>query len=471
MQVSIDQVINKSIGDIRSCSWVQDEFREADFGDRRLFLRFLVVAEHLARLPEALIPQASEGWPKTKAAYRFFDNKNAKPETILTPHIRKTVARIENQDEPILVIQDTTFLNYSHMSSAEDLGPIGRATSCCMGLVMHTSLAVSCRALPLGIVDQIIWARDKEEHGKAAQRKHRNIEEKESFRWIEAQRRYQARLSKRQMVVTVCDREGDIYDLFYESQQIDGKFLVRAKHNRSLGNDKLWHFMQQQVVADTYAIEVPEKENYPSREAQVEIRFAPVPLKFPSDRPRANRIPDIQAWAIYVCEINPPTNCEPVEWMLLTNVPVLCAADALERVAWYKIRWLIEIFHRILKSGCRVEHARLEKNHRRIPYLTLKSIVAWQLLLLTHFHRILPTQPALALLSSIECTALYSAIYNKLPYQISFNARQATRWLGQLGGFLARRSDKEPGPTHIWRGWQRLHDFTRMIKILRPSAY
>ena len=467
----INQVIDKSIHDIRSCSWVKDEFREADFGDRRLFLRFLVVAEHLTQLPEALIPQASQGWSKTKAAYRFFDNKSITPEKILDPHISKTVTRAAYQNEPVLVIQDTTFLNYSHMVTSEDLGPIGSAESFCMGLVMHTSLAVSSRGLPLGIVDQVIWARSKEEHGKAKLRKSRRFEDKESFRWIEAQRRYNARMHRLPMVVTICDREADIYDLFYDSTQIDGKFLIRAKHNRSLGNDKLWHFMQQQDVADSYTIEVPEHENSPRRQARVEIRFAPIPLRYPLDRPRARKIPDIQAWAVYVREIDPPPTSKPVEWMLLTNVPVLSTADALEKVSWYKIRWIIEIFHRILKSGCRVEYARLEKNHRRTSYLTIKSIIAWKLLLLTYFHRISPDQPAQALMSKIECSALYVAINNRLPHNIAFNARQAIRWLGELGGFLSRKSDKEPGPTHVWRGWQRLQDFTKMMYVLSPTQH
>jgi len=465
---SSEEIMNRSTRDMCACSWVQDEFREADFVDRRLFLRFLIVAEHLARLPEAPINQASEGWSKTKAAYRFFDNEKVKAENILNPHKERTKRRMGVQTEPVLVIQDTTFLNFSHMTCSEDLGPIGKLHSKCMGLVMHTSLAISARGLPLGIIDQVIWARDKETHGKAVNRKQRDLEEKESYRWIQALRRYHTILPPSQTLVTICDREGDIYDLFYEAELLKTKFLIRAKHDRSLGNEKLWGFMQQQAIVANYTVEIGAHDQYPSRKAQVEVRFAPVPIRYPLDRPRAERLSDMEAFAVYVSEPNPPFSAEPVDWMLITNVPVNSTDDALERVNWYKLRWQIEIFHRVLKSGCKVEYARFVKNHRRVPYLTLKSIIAWQLLLLTHYHRISPDQSALALMSKIELSALYAAIHDKFPCDLSFTARQAIRWLGQLGGFLARKWDKEPGPTALWRGWQRLQDFTRILIVANP---
>jgi len=467
-EYSLSNIIDKSVRDIRSCSWVQDEFQGAEFGDRRLFLRFLVVAEHLARQPQAPVNQASQGWSKTKAAYRFFDNDRVQAGIILHPHITQTRKRIRNQTAPVFLIQDTTFLNYSHMSCVDDLGPIGQLAKNCMGLVMHTSLAVSIHGLPLGIVDQRIWARDKDQHGKTAQRKHRALADKESYRWIQALRRYHTLLPRSPMMVTICDREGDIYDLFLEAERLQAKFLIRAKYNRSLGHERLWRFMQQQTVATTYTVTVPEGEQNPRREAFLEVRYAPIPLRYPSDRPRAKKLPDIPAYAVYIQELHAPPSVEPLEWMLVTNVAVASPKHALERIAWYMLRWHIEIFHRILKSGCKVEYARFEKNHRRIAYLTLKSVIAWKLLLLTHFHRISPTQPALTLMSPIECTALYAAIHDKFPKEISFTARQAIRWLGQLGGFLARKSDKEPGPTAVWRGWQRLQDFTKMLHIASP---
>jgi hypothetical protein len=413
------------------------------------------------------VNQASEGWSKTKAAYRFFDNDRVKARNILDPHRQRTKFRVQAQTEPILVVQDTTFINYSHMACSEDLGPIGKLHNSSMGLVMHTSFAFSTRALPLGIVDQVIWARKKEEHGKAAQRKVRLLEQKESYRWIQALRSYHRLLVRAPMVVTVCDREADIYDIFQEAKLLNTKYLIRAKSDRNVDNNqKLWDFMQQQSVVEQHTIHVPEHENQPQRKAEVEVRFSAVPLKYPADRPRSKRQPDIEAFAVYVREINPPPTAQPVDWMLLTNVAVASPEDAIKRIEWYKIRWSIEIFHRILKSGCHVEHARFEKNHRRIAYLTLKSIIAWKLLLLTHFHRIAPDDPATNLMSSIECAALYAAIHNSLPTQpIEFTARQGIRWLGQLGGFLGRKWDKNPGPTSLWRGWQRLQDYTTMFQI------
>jgi hypothetical protein len=459
----------KEIKQFQQCEWVREEFHSAQFGDKRLFLRLLVVAEHLAKHPEAPINQANEIWKKTKAAYRFFDNEKVLPEFILGPHLRRTIERVSQQTEEVLIIQDTTFLNYSNMKSSGDLGPIGKLHSSCMGLVMHTSLATTEYGLPLGLLQQKIWARDPKEHGKAMRRSKKLIEDKESFRWIEALQNYTPRLPKKCKVVTVCDREADIYDFFSEAEKLGARYLVRAKYNRCIPEcPKLWEFMEGKEAAATEEILVPRQPGRPERTATVEIRYAPVTFACPVDRPRANKLPTVSLYAVYVNELDPPPDIdEPLSWMLLTNVSTNSLSEAQGRIQWYKQRWQIEILHRILKSGCKVEHARLEKNHRRIPYLTLSSIISWKLLLLTYFNRISPEASATALLSQSECNVLYSITHNSPIRQHEFNAKKATKWIAQLGGYMARRSDPLPGPTHIWRGWQRLQDFTLMYSLTK----
>ena len=459
-----EQAVEQGVRDMRGCPWVKDELGGADFGDQRLRPRFLVIAQSLSRFPQAFISQASELWPRAKAAYRFFDNKRVTARCILTPHYVQAAQRIKNQSEPVLILQDSSYLNYSHMTSSTDLGTIGRFPEACMGLIMHTSLAVTEHGLPLGIVNQEVWARSKVTMNASAKR-HRRIEERESFIWLKSLREYHKRLSPYTNVVTICDRGGDIYEVFREAFVTNTQFLIRSRGDRLLANNKyLWAFVQKKPPVTRYTVHVQAQENSPSRDATVEVRFCSISIPAPKHNAAKDNPKAIAAWAVYVSEINPsPQVEEPIEWMLITNVPTNTTREALTRIKWYTCRWMIEVFHKVLKSGCHVEYSRLAKNSRRIPFLALKSIIAWKLLLLTYFQRVSPEEPASALLSEIECRALYVAIHNILPNRLRISAKTVTRWLAQLGGFLGRKYDGQPGVTAIWRGWHRLQDFTRIL--------
>jgi len=461
-----EEEIKKVLDQLTQCEWVKDEFRSGSFGDRRLFYRLLVVAEHFARHPEAPINQASEIWSKTRAAYRFFDNEKVTSELILRPHVQKTIARMGQHAGTVLVIQNTSFLNYSHMHSSTDLGPIGELKD--RGLVMHTSLAITTHGLPLGIVDQFFWARDPEEHGKAEYRAEKPIEDKESFKWLRALGAYHQKVSPQLDVVTVCDSEADIYDLFTEADKLNAQFLIRSKSDRRTEtNDHLRAFIARKPVAFSDTIHVTPKDGNPKRDAQVEVRFAMTQVRAPKNGQRKNLQPLLQVYIVSIQEVNPPPNQTPLSWFLLTNVPTKNISQVKERIRWYKMRWQIEVFHRILKSGCHVEQARLEKNERRYPYLSLFSIIAWKLLLLSQYNKISPSSPATSLLTQTECDVLYSVTHSRSFKKRSFDAKLAAQWLAQLGGFLARKSDGLPGPTHIWRGWQRLQDFTHMYILTK----
>ena len=176
-------------------------------------------------------------------------------------------------------------------------------------------------------------------------------------------------------------------------------------------------------------------------------------------------------YAIYVTEIDAPEDCEPLEWMLLTNLASAHKIKPQRYVRWYKTRWQIEVWHKVLKSGCTVEKIRLEKNERRNPCISLYSIIAWKILQIVHLARVDFTAKAQAILTSTECDVLYSVIHEKPSQKTSFNAQKAVQWLAQLGGYLARANDPPPGPTHTWRGWQRLQDFTKMHVINQKQTY
>ncbi len=466
-----EKSFKNAIFQLSQCNWVQEELKDTSFGDQRLFLRLLVVAKHFAQHPMAPINQANGLWRKTKAAYRFFDNKKVSSDLILGSHYGKTEERIKNHCGIILVAQDTTFLNFSHMRSSTDLGSIGGNSLDCKGLVMHSSIAFTEHGLPLGLLDQEIWARSIEPYRKPNNRHKLPIEKKESNKWLKALKNYSCLLTK-EKTITVCDRESDIYDFFVQAQKLSAQVLVRACDNKRVKDgdqeSNLKKFMLNKDVVDTAVVEIPRED----RKSNVEIRVSPVEVLCPPLKLKTfENCRSLKLYAIYVSEPKPPKNTTPLSWMLLTNIEDPHKIAPLRYIEWYKRRWQIEVFHKVLKSGCQIEKARLEKNHRRFPYLGLYSIIAWKLLQIVHFARVNPQDKASALLTSAECDVLYAITHDTMETGKSFNAKKAVRWLAQLGGYLARRSDPKPGPTHVWRGWQRLQDFTRMYSITKSCTY
>jgi len=459
--------LTKSAQVLKTCAWVEEEFSLGDFSDKRLFLRLLVLASDLSKNPTAPINQASGSWSMTKAAYRFFDNDKITAESILKGHIRKTKKRISDHTGTVLAIQDTTFLNYSHMKCSQDLGPIGENTSSCMGLVMHTIFAVTAEGLPLGFLHQDIWARDKELGGTLSATRHlKPIEEKESYKWLKAVKEQAALLGNNKKVVAVCDREADIYNLFCLAQQLDIKLLVRASHNRCLDSgEKLWESFSSKPVDFSYQLQVPNTKN---DLATLDVKYSPIVVPYPSHKKNLSKVPQSidSLTALYLHETNPPSHRKPMSWMLLINSPLRSPQEALEVIGWYVKRWKIEVLHKIMKSGCSIELTRLETNKRRLPFVALKSIVAWRLLLITHYNKISPSAPATSILTQSECAALYIIKHNKKIANKTFSTKKAISWLAELGGYLSRKSDPLPGPTHIWRGWHRLQDYTKMLTIL-----
>jgi hypothetical protein len=262
-------------------------------------------------------------------------------------------------------------------------------------------------------------------------------------------------------VITVCDREADIYEMFVLAQEKDAGLVVRASADRALVDKdwgKLWLKVENQPVAATQILVVPKKGQQEKRTVTVTVRFTTVTLR-PPWRPKGKKLPAIALNAVLVREDNPAPNVTPIEWLLLTNTPVESAEDAVQIIQWYSCRWQIEVFHKVLKSGCTVEDCRLQKAERLQSYIALMSVIAWRLHWLTHINRTEPDQPCTLVLTTIEWQALFMRIHKsaRLPDTVP-TVHQAVRWIAQLGGFLGRKSDGEPGVTTIWRGWQRLQD-------------
>jgi hypothetical protein len=461
--------------------WCKREFSSLDLGDPRRKMRLIQTAEKLASQPQAPINKACENWKDTKAAYRLFSNDHISGAQILKSHQEKTRERVKAFDR-VLVIQDTTFLNYHGHVRTVGLGRIGNFKSDkepVTGLIMHSALAVTPKGVPLGILSQKIWSRDQK---KLVIRQKRQIEERESHKWIQGLEETKQWLPSGTRSITLCDREADIYEFFSKADELGLDVLVRARNDRLIHNgvefEGLWKQLKNQPVSGQVEVKVTKIKNKQeiTRIAKFAVRFCKsITLHPPAkDNPyikekKLSPVPNISA--VFASEMNPPEGEEALEWMLLTSVPVTSHSDALERIEWYKMRWHIENFHKVLKSGCQVEECRLQTADKLKRYLTLFSIIAWRLYWMTHIQRHDPESSCENLLAEHEWKSLHRKHHpsEALPRNPP-TARQAIRWIAQLGGFLARKSDGEPGITTIWRGWERLMDLSEGWALARRPA-
>ena len=449
-----------------SADWASHELAHARLSDRRLVKRLTTITTNFAQHPTAAIPQACGSWDRTKAAYRFFDNDAVQPEAILAAHVQATVQRM--QAHPVvLCAQDTTSLNYSTHPQTRGLGPISNNRDKTLGLFLHSTLALSPAGQPLGLLQAQTWARSGRHFGRSSHQRNRPPRaQKESQKWMESLSACQAVAAQCEhtTLVNLADREGDLYDLFQQALAPSAAprvhLLVRAQHDRQVAHPQkyLWDFLAAQRPQARLQIQVPRKDGQPGRLATLAIRFAPVTLRPPCLKEDQ---PPVRLWAVEAREVRPPQGAKAICWRLLTTLPVITAEAAIEKVRWYGLRWQIEVIHKVLKSGCQIEQRQLETTARLQRVLMVDLIVAWRVLSLCKAARQTPEGLASDWLSGDEWRALWCYQQERpSPPRRSPTLRQAVRWIAQLGGFLARRSDGEPGPIVVWRGLRELQTIT-----------
>jgi hypothetical protein len=433
--------------------WIEREFKQVDLGDRRLNQRLQQIVTDLSHHPQATIPQASGTWARTKGAYRFFDHAGVTPAVILAGHQAATLERLATP-KTVLLVQDTTSLNYACQAVDSGLGKLGNRGDEALGLWLHTTLAVDEQGTALGILDAQMWVRDPARAGVAAWRRQRALADKESQRWLNSfeESIRVAGLLPHSRVINVADREGDIYELFaVAAQHPEVGILVRARHNRRLQQEQkgLWDFISAQPVAGQVAITVPRKPGVAGQPATLEIRFGEVAIQ--------KKASALKLWIVEARQTG-VSAAKAICWRLLTNQPVSDLAGAVEKVAWYRQRWRIEEFHRVLKTGCQAEARQLEKVARLKNVLAVDLIIAWRVLELTRLARQSPDLPATELLTEDEVKVL-CAMCKPFAGRNTLKLREAVRAIAQWGGFLARKSDGEPGPMTLWLGLLRLNDY------------
>ncbi len=447
--------------------WAEEEWGGASLGDSRLVQRLIALGRDRYARPQANIPQTCGSRAKTKAAYRFLDHERATLQNLIAPHIDATTRRVA-KEKVVLAIQDTTSINYSTHPATENLGPIMGSHNGVVGLMLHGTLAVNSEGTPLGLLAAQCWARDPEEVGKKAKRHSLPIEQKESNKWLTSFRAatLTAAACPDTTVVSVGDREADIYELFALAHQTPRAplLLVRAQHNRKLMEEqgRLSDQLTKSPESGVQEIVVPRKGSRPSRMAQLAIRHSKVVLAPP---PGKEKLAPLTVWAILAEEKEPPEGIEPLTWVLLTTAPTETLAQACEHLSWYTQRWTIEVFHRTLKSGCRIENRQLGSADRLEACLAIDLVVAWRIHHLTKLGRETPDVPCSVYFEEAQWRALTTFVTKK-PVEEPPTLREATRMVAMLGGFLARKGDGEPGTQTLWLGLQRLDDITEMWKVM-----
>lgn len=437
----------------------------------------LLIVENLAAQPDASVPQASGDWATTKATYRFWDNAQVQPEDIIAAHEQRTSARLK-QHSVILAIQDTTGLSFNHHPSKtveQGFGPIS-SHQYSLGLKVHSVLAASSDGVPLGVLEQQTWAREpKKKKRKANRRRNRPLTHKESRRWLAGLVNTELSVPNGCRVVSVADAEADIYELFALQRAENSELLIRAAQNRCVEHPSryLQEAIAQCAPAGQTNVEVRAKEGQGERTAELTIRFGQFNLLPPSNRPKSAPLQPVKITVIWAHEHHPPEGCTSISWLLLTTLSVTTLEDALCCVRWYSYRWLIERFHFVLKSGCHLEQLQLESASRIMRALATYTIVAWRLLWLTYEARVNPQQSCEIALEGYEWQALFCHTHQcTQPPSTPPSLHQAIRWIAQLGGFLGRKGDGEPGVKTIWRGLRRLHDIASTWKLMysQPSS-
>jgi hypothetical protein len=454
-------------------SWIEEEMEGCEFRDRRLANRARKIIERMAGKIGGSIPAACQDWASTKAAYRFFSNETVSEAEILGGHFAATRERMAAMDERILLLHDTTEFSFKREADAASLGllhryPLGTDAFgntreiTLRGILMHSSLAVTTEGLPLGVAAIKFWTREKFKGCNALKRKVNPtrvpIEEKESYRWLENLRQATELGPAPGDCVHIGDRESDIYELFCVAKELGTHFLVRTCVDRLAGEEggTIAQEMAETPVRGVHRITFKDRKGV-EHEAELELKFRQIEVHPPKGK--QDRYPALALSVIHAQERGTPEGRERIEWKLITNLPVRSRAEAIEKLNWYALRWKIEVFHKILKSGCKAEESKLRNSERLANFVAVCCIVAWRVFWLTMLRRTAPDAPACVALTETEVKIL-DAVVKPLPREVrpSTTISDCLLKLARLGGYLARAGDPPPGNLVIWRGLSRLND-------------
>jgi hypothetical protein len=464
-----------------------EEVRGAKFGDQRLTKRLGKIVEELGAKPTMSVPAATHGRAEMEAAYRFFDNPQVTPQKILRPHVEATRERIR-QAAVVLLVQDTTELDLTRPKQpVKGTGPIECDSR--RGAFFHPLVAFDADGLPLGVAWQKSWARDEIETKLTAEEKRERrrktpIEQKESIRWIEGVRAAHevAEACPQTTCVCVADSEADIYELFSEPRSTKYGHvhsLVRACQNRTTSDHQNWlEAARATSCLFRYSVNVSardakikgetrkRRETRDARLAEVEVRATTVTLRPPHRHDR--KLPEVTVNVVLVEETNPPDGATPIQWLLITTLPIDEPEQVQQIVSYYSVRWQIEIYFRTLKSGCRIEDRQFETLDRLLNCLAVYSIIAWKIMYLSRLGRECPDLDCEVVFEPSEWKSVYMTVRKEETPSTPPKLNEMIRMIASLGGYVNRRS-KQPGPQTLWLGLQRVHDLSTAWQTFGPE--
>ena len=465
---------------LQSEMWAEQEFGNINLGDKRLSERLVAIAKNKERSPLLSYANSASGDTKEITAfYKFLCNTNEEinSEAILSKHVFNSTCRMATQ-EIVLSIQDTCKVNYSTLVNTTGLGFIGskgkKGKNGIRGLAVHAKISVTTDGVILGVTDAPCWAPVIYESSK---RRHRlPIEEKETYRWIESYLDDVERSKKLPdtKIISIMDREGDFFELLRVADENKKRvpLIVRAKHDRKIGDGKvnLFSALEESKNVGFHDVTIPAQRSrkatknkpgrdyIPEREAKLKVSYMKVTVNAPEDLAKFNYKP-IELYAVYAREVNPPPGAERIEWKILTTLEIKDIYDAIKCVNYYKRRWKIEEYFRVLKSGCKIEDYKLDSAEKLKRIIAISMIVAYKILLLTSLARAQPELPAEKIFSPDELLVLNAASFEigkKNEFIKIQTIGQAIKVIARMGGYQDRKNDHPPGAESLWAGLTKL---------------
>ena len=436
--------------------WAQIQFEGLNLGDKRLNRRAQLIAVNMMKKPSASINMQSENWNEAKGAYRFFDSEKVSFQKLIKPHTESVKSKA-NSLELVLAIQDTCYISYGHHPSVTGLGHIGPEKT--SGVILHNTLAVdpsSKHPSVIGVLDQCIHNR------KDA----KDDDWKETKLWQEASSRINIDVTKTR-VIEVMDREGAVFDIMKHCLSLRHEFLIRTKSNKYVRNPFRHQIIEagsKVAITGHIKIDVQKKKGQEKRKAELEIKSLPIEVPGPHGR----KDESINCTLVQAVEVNPPKNQEPLCWYLLTSVKVNSLRDTLKVIEWYRYRWIIEEYHKCIKTGCKVQEKQLKSSFRIENYLGIAGIIAIKLLKIRDLMRTNPNELASKTVDRLSLKIIQN--YHKINKELTI--KEYYILVAKMGGFLNRKSDGNPGWQTLWKGQLQLFWMVEGAKIfLEDDTY
>lgn len=451
--------------------WAQLNFGNCELGDKRRTNRLVQVAEEVVSNPSASLPNQIERWGDLKAAYRLFDREEVTFEAIAGPHWELTKQSAEGRT---LIIGDTMELDFGRFRTIAGVGPTGNGSG--QGFLLHNALMVGAESEEIiGIAGQTIHYRKKKRAKKRPNASQRLKQKRESEVWGTVIDQV-GPPPEDASFVHVFDRGGDNFEVYCHLLQQRSDWVIRAsKMSRYVlvGDSdermQLNKCLPQLKLLGRYTLSLRSRPQQPAREAEIEVRIGQIKIPRPkhvSPWVRKLKQAPIEMNVIEVVEVNAPKGVTPIRWILFTSLPVNTFEDAWVVIGYYELRWLVEEYHKALKTGCRTESPQLKTADRLEAFVGLTSVVALRLLKLKSLARTNPNVPAQRVVPRVWLKMLKLARKN-LNRIHDLTVGQFYREVAKLGGFLGRKGDGEPGWITIWRGWEKLNVYVFVASKLK----